>query len=100
MHEKEARAWGDMRVVLKKELAIHPNEASVHRVLCAERCNAVRLHVEETLMHECEAGVLRDSSPVQGVIARVRGGHAWLQSYDAPVQISSARSAHELCTRA
>jgi hypothetical protein len=81
---------GDMRVVLEKEQAIHSNEASVHRVICAEHGNALRRHIEEAQMHECEACVHRNLSPMQGVTVRGRGSPAWLQSCGARVQRSSA----------
>ena len=71
MHENEAPVLGDMHVVLEEERAIHPNEASVHRVICAERDNAVRRHIEEGQLHECEACVHRNLSPMPGVTVRV-----------------------------
>jgi hypothetical protein len=89
MHENEAPVLGDMRVVSEKEPAIHSNEASVHRVICAERGNAVRRHIEGAQMPEFEACVHRNWSPVQCVIVRARGSRAWLQSYDARVHRSS-----------
>jgi hypothetical protein len=89
MHENEAPVLGDIRVVSEREPAIHSNEASVHRVIRAERGNAVRRHIEEAQMPECEACVYRNWSPVRGVIVRARGSHAWLHSCDARVRRSS-----------
>jgi hypothetical protein len=76
--------------VLSDMCAMHSNEASVQRVICAERGNDVRPHSDEARMHECEAWVRRNLSPVRLVIVRVQGRHAWLQSCDARVQRGSA----------
>ena len=65
-----------MRVVLEGERAVHPDEASVQRVICAARGNGVRPHIEGARLHECKTGVHRNLSPVRAVIVRVRGSHA------------------------
>lgn len=79
-----------MRVVLEAERAMHPNEVSVQRAVCAGRGNTARQHIEEARIQECEAGMHRSSSPVHGVMVRVRGSYALLQSRNARVQRSSA----------
>jgi hypothetical protein len=90
MHENQAPVLGDMRVVLESERAIHPNEASVQRLIRAVRGNTARPQIEGTQMHECEAGVHSSLSPVQGVIVRARGSHASLQNHNARVRRGSA----------
>ena len=67
------------------------------RVIRAECGNASALHIEEAQMRECEAGVRRNLSPVEDVIARVRVKRPRLQSYDARVHRSSA-CLHMSCT--
>jgi len=100
VHENEAPVLGDMRVVLEKEQAIHPNEASVHRVICAEPGNAVRQHIEEAQMYEYEACVHRNLSPVPRCDSARAGKPCMAAECRCTRAEKLCMSAHEMCTRA
>ena len=62
------------------------NKSSALRVIYAERGNRVRLHIEKARVHECQADVRGSLSPARGVVTRVRGSQASLQSCNARVR--------------
>jgi len=80
-----------MRAVFEEEQALHPSDASVHRIILAARGDGTRLHIEETRMREGEPRLYGNRS-------RVNRSHTSRRSCDARVRRTFA-CLHMSCAR-
>jgi hypothetical protein len=84
-------ALGEMQVVSGEETRVHSNNVSRQKIMCTERGEDARPHIDEVQVDSFETDVERGTACLHATHARASTSSSWLHASHTRVRMTSAR---------